>query len=692
MAKLSSLPVKCAKGAPPSLPMGKGKGDKGSDGKGQHVPAKGTPPPLPSVKGKRPDWIASHAQGCKGSARINGNAAEGKGPLQKSNIRATLEFRAEGDKENRTSDTSTSLNCADRSKNAYPPHPTGLDLPARQASQNQREVALAKRRSAELAARADVHIACHWSSKADIHRIKPTAGLDTLESAHCNLETAVFSRLAALTQLKCTCDARISDAESDAPTKERDPTRILLLQQAQARDAIVGASLVDAALANEEKSVVGQPSKLVVLPEGFITEILNSGAEHLLQGLGGDAPPELMPYAAVAAQHQVYIVCGTVMEPEKPGAEQWYTTTVVLGPDGRAVGAYRKRRIHRHEIQVAGDRPLTFEVPGFGRIGVLICLDAEDDALLEEMVALGVRCVINPIHIPVPGLNASRGSKGLALRQWRVALDSFARRLEWWSAQHCMFFVRCDLPFPGGLGTSQVIGPEKTETISSMDSDVLTVSLTPAAVNGPNQLFVKVPSSSYLRSMQEENCGPRAKVARVCLKREEPVAVMRFCYPPGSPCGKLLVVFEDKSFCIIDVATLSIEETSTATPAECHEQIQETLTNMSIPSAKGPGAWLDEECRCLLQINSTKQLEVVQCRAEGRPLPPLVISTTSPAERLAVDHLSGSFAVATSLLPHMAIQPDINSNEKQKLSSSCVCFWGFSHNRIPAPLTDFVKE
>lgn len=655
------------KGAPPPLPSVKGKGPAltatnapggkrcASNGKGPPLPGKGTSTTLPPGKGKGPartdtneDALKSEISSCNGSsdkgvpprlppkADGKGKGAppplppkeERKGPLQRSNVQSSLTFRAQSDEklhgngmpgkfngDDTSKNTPQKCNCDNISKNAYPPQPTGLAVPAWQTPQSQREVAL----------------------------------------KNC---------------------------------KKRDIIRIVLLQQAKARDAISGAAVVDASCVDEEKGTVGQPSKVVVLPEGFVTEVLDSGAEHLLKGSGGNTPPELMPYAAVAAKHQVYIVCGTMIEPPNSGAEQWYTTTVVLGPDGRAVGAYRKRRIHDHQVQLAGANPLIFDVPGFGRIGVLICLDAEDDALLEEMVALGVRCVVNPIHIPVPGLGAARGSKGLATGQWRVALDSVARRLEWWSAQHGMFFVRCDLPFPGGSGTSQVIGPDRTETISSMDSDVLKVSLTPVATT--QQLFMKVPSSSYVRSLREENCGPRAKVARVCLKREEPVAAMRFVYPQGSPRGKLIVVFEDRSVCTIDVATLSMEANSAATLAQCKERAQETLSAIAVPSAKAPAAWLGDDCRCLLRISSAKQLEVVQCKADGLPTTPLVISATSPADRLALDHLSGGFAVATSSVPHM--RPDSSSNETWNLRSSFVSFWGFSHNRIPAPFIDFMKE
>merc|ERR1712118_490045 len=83
-------------------------------------------------------------------------------------------------------------------------------------------------------------------------------------------------------------------------------------------------------------------------------------------------------------------------------------------------------------------------------------------------------------------------------------------------------------------------------------------------------------------------------------------------------------------------------------------------------------------------------LEVVQCKVDGLPTTPLVISSTSPADRLALDHLGGGFAVATSSVPYM--RPDSSSNETRNLRSSFVSFWGFSHNRIPAPLIDFIKS
>jgi predicted amidohydrolase len=141
-----------------------------------------------------------------------------------------------------------------------------------------------------------------------------------------------------------------------------------------------------------------------VLPEGFVTGTLHSAAAQPgAQYKAGDpAPPELAPYAAVALERKIFLVCGTMMEPvvvvaaaaaaaaaaggggggggsggsggtssiKTKDATHYYTTCVVLGPDGRTVGMYRKRRIHHVEVQKPGSSPLVFDAgPKIGRVG-----------------------------------------------------------------------------------------------------------------------------------------------------------------------------------------------------------------------------------------------------------------------------------------------------------------------------------
>merc|ERR1719316_320402 len=210
------------------------------------------------------------------------------------------------------------------------------------------------------------------------------------------------------------------------------------------------------------------------------------------------------------------------------------------------------------------------------------------------------------------------------------------------------------------------------------------------------QLFTKVPRSSYTRSLQEENCGARAKVTQVRLHKQEPVAAMRFCYPEGSLRGKLIIAFEDRSVCSIDVATLSIEDIEDAaadTVAELCEPIKATVLAASAHT-QGPGAWLDGTYRFLLRINSASQIEIVQQQgvtdADGLTQPPLVISTTAPVKCLALDHLAGGFAVATSAALIETRQR--SSKENRGSSSSFISIWSFSHNRIPVPLMEFMND
>jgi hypothetical protein len=87
------------------------------------------------------------------------------------------------------------------------------------------------------------------------------------------------------------------------------------------------------------------------------------------------------------------------------------------------------------------------------------------------------------------------------------------------------YLLRCDLPFPGGMGSSQSIGPWKTESVASMGVEALVISIesisfAQQAGYGPPPLLRAVPSNSYERSLQEDNCGVRASVShvRVCKK------------------------------------------------------------------------------------------------------------------------------------------------------------------------------
>jgi predicted amidohydrolase len=536
-------------------------------------------------------------------------------------------------------------------------------------------------------------------------------------------------------------------------------SRVLLLQEAPARDAAAGAALIERALLELGEATAATVG-LVVLPEGFVREVLLStsssssssspsspGAQQQqLPAPGSAAPPELAPYAALAARHGVPIVCGTMCEPAPPRApeggggqghgERFYTTCVVVGPGGEGrgcvVGAYRKRRIHSVAHQAAGDAPLVFDAGGaIGRVGVLVCLDAEDAELVEELRGgEGVRVIVNPTHIPVP--SATRGGGGgaaaadAARMQWRVAVGAMARSFEWRcsssSSSVGFHLLRCDTPFPGGMGSSQAIGPERTLTAGSMHPEVLLVDVATAPGAAP-LLTGAVPAASYARTAREEGCGARALLDRVRVCRRLPpggggggggawsVRALRFAYPADAPRGKLLVLLarattaggggvEEEAaahaaVAVVDVARRVVESgpaDEVAAPLRAHAAA--LISDFAASSSGGGGGgqcggWVDEERRVLLRVGAGGALELARRRSDGSVRAWKAIPTTEPVGALAVNHLGGGFATAGASTTLAGASWPAGEGALAG-AGAVVTLWSFAHNCIPARLAEFL--
>mmetsp|Transcript_22430 Transcript_22430/g.51378 ORF Transcript_22430/g.51378 Transcript_22430/m.51378 type:complete len:865 (-) Transcript_22430:33-2627(-) len=280
------------------------------------------------------------------------------------------------------------------------------------------------------------------------------------------------------------------------------PALVLMLQQ-PARKACDWADLIQRAVA-EEKASHGLAPAVVMLPENAITEPLLGSTLHLLPDQCGlraphcVPPAQLAPLARVAEALGIFIVCGTMREPSTENSSMFYTTSIVIGPDGKSAGAYRKRRVHDYSIQAAGDRPLFIRIPTLGLSAILICLDAEDVALRAEVVRMGAQCVLNPIHIPA--------ASAMQRQQWDMAMRTASEPLLRLCSEHDMAWLRCDQPYPCGLGSTQAILPKASHCIKSMGTGNMVVGV--HGVMQPTGL-TKTPAMSRERQLHYQNCGPR---------------------------------------------------------------------------------------------------------------------------------------------------------------------------------------
>lgn len=473
--------------------------------------------------------------------------------------------------------------------------------------------------------------------------------------------------------------------QEELSNQQDKPFQILVMQM-KATTAFACAREVKHAV-EEDFDRTAKKAGLVLLPENVISNPLRTDITYLLSDSTGSAspgvaPPELRDLAEVAKEHCIYIVCGTMIEPKD---RKRYVTSIVIGPDGRGVGAYRKRMIHDHQVQLKGDRPFVFTVPGLGKAAVLICYDAEDKALRDEILGLGVRCVLNPIHIPGPPGEDPEQHRNT----WRTAINQMAEGFTHICHNHGITWVRCDLPGPlSGMGSSQVIGPEITHRACSLHAETLSVCLWPSPVSaGRVRLFARTPELSYERSDPKQNCGPRCTVCSWIVKGK--LESVRFCRsseisadvlakkPPvdRNPLGdksnrpdRMVLVFDDQSVRLLHTSGGFVNKDVPCGPSEYSSVVERLIAeNGGNPASEDRhNSGCSDMCKKISIDLISGELIIQRVR----------IPSGEPFHRIAVDEESGILATVSWI-----------DDDRSKVS-----IWTFSHNCIPFPLIEFLQS
>jgi omega-amidase len=123
---------------------------------------------------------------------------------------------------------------------------------------------------------------------------------------------------------------------------------------------------------------------LVVLPEmcatGFTME-----ADRYAEPLDGHSATRL---SKLARHHRVHLLAGLATREEGNGGAACYNSALLLAPDGKRVGEYRKQRLYAHAGEDRHYRPGTgprvFEIGGV-RIAPFICYDLRFPELFREV-------------------------------------------------------------------------------------------------------------------------------------------------------------------------------------------------------------------------------------------------------------------------------------------------------------------
>ena len=135
-----------------------------------------------------------------------------------------------------------------------------------------------------------------------------------------------------------------------------------------------------------------QKADLVVLGETLTYYGLGKSFAEVAEAIPG---PSTDYFGTLAKKHDLYIVAGLV---ERSG-HLIYNTAVLIGPDGKVVGKYRKTTLPRGEIEAGiapGDDYPVFETR-FGKVGMMICYDGFFPEVARQLSNRGAEVIAWPV-------------------------------------------------------------------------------------------------------------------------------------------------------------------------------------------------------------------------------------------------------------------------------------------------------
>ena len=145
-----------------------------------------------------------------------------------------------------------------------------------------------------------------------------------------------------------------------------------------------------------------QKADLVVLPE---TLTFGGGAKYadVAEPIPG---PSTEFFGKLAKQHNLYLVPGLI---ERDGP-LLYNVAVLIGPDGKIAGKYRKVCLPRSEIEAGVTPGHDYPVfdTRFGKVGMMICYDGFFPEIARELSNRGAEVIAWPVMGCNPLLAAAR--------------------------------------------------------------------------------------------------------------------------------------------------------------------------------------------------------------------------------------------------------------------------------------------
>jgi formamidase len=154
----------------------------------------------------------------------------------------------------------------------------------------------------------------------------------------------------------------------------------------------------------------------------------------------------------IARESSFWLVPGSVFE--RGAAGLVHNTCLVLSPQGELVARYRKVFPWQpHEGCAPGDRFVTFDLPGLGRIGLSICYDGSFPETCRQLAWLGAEVVLQPSLT-----TTSDRDHEIVMARANAIFNQ-------------LYVVSLNAAGPAGLGRSAIVDPEGIVRLQAGDSE-----------------------------------------------------------------------------------------------------------------------------------------------------------------------------------------------------------------------------